>query len=171
MKYFIFVLMASFISLSSIYADEFRILCNDSFLRTTTSGELANMLSNISRPPRNIWEKYVFPDGINRAGLMFPIFRQICDEVTGDTPVHRAARVATDFGVVFFLMEEEKKYYPQSYVDHIVMKKNKRDETAFDILRNRVIEDLDEQAINNLDALLDLYADQRTATGSPLRKE
>ena len=182
MKYFILI---TFFILSSLsydlsYADDYTILCDASFLESTTSEDLANTLRNIrvnirdgERQSRSrlqeIVQEIVFS---NRTALMMHALRQVCDETTGDNPMHLAARVATDFGVVTLLIQEERGHisYPKNYSEDVILRKNKLDETPFDILRSRFAKDLSEQAVNNLNALLEIYFMQETVARTPLRR-
>ena len=182
MKYFILI---TFFILSSLsydlsHADDYTILCDASFLGSTTSRDLANTLRNIrinirdeERQSRSrlqeIVQEIVFS---NRTALIMHALRQVCDETTGDNPMHLAARVATDFGVVTLLIQEEREHisYPQNYLENVILRTNKLDETPFDILRSRFAKDLSEQAINNLNTLLEFYFMQETVARTPLRR-
>ena len=170
MKYFILIIFTIFSNFS--YATDSSILCNASFLESITSPNLLNVVSNIreTRQPKTFVQRLVFS---NRSALIRSALRQVCDETTGDNPMHLAARVATDFSVVYTLIEEERGHtpHPQSYADGVIVRTNTLGETPFDILRSRFIENLpEEQNVKNLDALLELYFNHETVVQNPLKR-
>ena len=96
--------------------------------------------------------------------------RQTCDETTGDTPMHLAARLGADFDVIDSLIQQEVHYTPHLHLNNPITRTNKLDQTPVDILKEGLIENLpDEQAIN-LDTLLELYIMQQQAIKHPLRR-
>ncbi len=171
MKYFILITFIIFSNFS--YATDSSILCDGTFLTSATPQDISDTLFNIRHEDRrsargitNRLRELIFS---NREALMTSALLQTCDEKTGDTPIHLAARLGAEFGVINMLIQQESDYTPRLYLNEPIMRKNKSDQTPVDILRARLIEDLPAHVIDNLDTLLELYVMQQTAIECPLR--
>lgn len=157
MKCFISVIFILFLFLNFSYAGDLSILCDSSFLRSTTVNNLNRVLLTVrdrNRGNQNWISNWL---NSNRGLVDRTEFLQICDEVTGDTPLHLAARVGAGFGVMDVLIRKERGYtqYPLS---DVILRRNAEGQTPFEILRERVEQHLSTRSIDNLDTLLRLYA-------------
>ena len=168
MKYLIFIVFIIFSNFS--YATDPSILCNIPFLKSTTPHNLTDTLSAIVHRERQLqswYRRFVMDD----RGILLRYLRQTCNEATGDTPVHLAARVDASFSVIRLIQEEiECMPYKEHDADRVISRKNKRGETPFDILKNNLMETLPDHAIENLDNLLKLYAMQESFTQGVLKR-
>ena len=161
MKYFILVIVIFFQFLNLSYGSHPSAFCNPSFLKSATPHDLTDALANMrynSKRKQGWIQEIVFD---NRDSVTEVAFLQTCNEL-GDTPLHVAARVGARFDTMNMLVQEVKKRYPGP-LSHILLRKNAEGQTPFEILRNKVAQDLPSVVVSDLDALLELYIIQDIA--------
>ena len=139
------------------HGGDFSILCDPSLLQSTTANNLSRLFFNAKNEDREnqSWIQTWFDS--DRSSVTRVKYLQICDGVTGDTPVHLAARVGANFNVINMLIQRERGYtqYP---LNDVVLRRNAEGQTPFEILNGRLTQNLSVEAIDNLDTLLRLYA-------------
>ena len=142
--------------LNFTYAGDFSILCDPSFLRSATVNDLNRVLFTINDEDREN-QNWISRLSSNRGLVNKAKFLQVCDDVTGDTPIHLAARVGARLDVIIVFIQRERGYtkYPLS---DVVLRRNFEGQTPFEILKDRLTQYLSVEAIDNLDTLLRLYA-------------
>ena len=140
------------------YGRDFSILCDSSFLQSTTASDLSSLLVTISdkdRENRDWVQTWFYP---GRSSVTRVKFLQVCDELTGDTPLHVAARVGANLNVMRILIQRERGFTQQYPLSSVLLRRNAEGQTPFEILRDRVTQNLSAESINKLDTLLRLYA-------------
>lgn len=165
MKYFVIVIVF-FQFLNFAYSHNPSILCNTSFLRSATASQLTDVLASMrheNEEEQNWIQQMIFSD---RDSVIRSALFQVCDEITGDTPLHRAARVGARFDLIEALMQEERRRFvrhSRNPLSRDILRKNAQDQTPFEILKSRLTQELSARYVGDLDTLLELYITQNIA--------